>query len=88
MTLITFIMLAQWLAESGFDFGAFANLGVAAAVLFFILSRLEPRLRQIETSIDRVTRALMLVVVALPDAKHAEKEQAHALILEIDKKGG
>lgn len=85
--MLTMILLAQWLAESGFDLGAFANLGVAAGVLFFLLTRLEPRLRAIETAINTQSKAMILVTLALPNINHSEKEQAHALLREIDKKG-
>lgn len=87
MTFIGLIMLAQWLAESGFDFSPLVNTGVAAGVLFFLLTRLEPRLRSIETAINTQSKAMILVTLALPNINHSEKEQAHALLREIDKKG-
>lgn len=87
MTINPLLVLAQWLAESGFDFSPLLNTGVAAGVLFFLLTRLEPRLRAIENSINTQSKAMILVVLAFPNINNAEKDQAHALLREIDKKG-
>ena len=57
-------------------------------ILAFILFRLEPRLREIEASINRINRSLLIALVALPQAKESEKEQARNILKEIEKKGG
>lgn len=87
MTLITLIILAQWLAESGFDLAPFASSGVAGLILAFVLFRLEPRLRSIENAVNSHSKALIIVALALPNINNSEKEQAHAILREIEKKG-
>lgn len=75
--------------SEGYDFGPIVNTSVAVAVLAFMLVKLEPRLRAIESSIDRVTRALMLVVVSIPSENNkAAREQADAITREVEKKKG
>lgn len=80
--------VAQHLAEAGFDFQTLTNNGVSFAILAFILVKLEPRLRQIETSIDRLAKALMLTKIAHPDANHSGKEEAREILRELEEKTG
>jgi hypothetical protein len=84
--MLFFSIFGELLAVDGFDFSPLLNTGVAAAVLAFLLIKLEPRLRGIESSIDRVTRALMIVVISLPEARRAERDQAQGIMDEIEKK--
>lgn len=79
------IIAAPFVLAAG-DFGEFApliNAGGLAAVLVFVLSKLEPRLRSIETSIDRMSRALLLVVVSKDGPSTAEREQAQIILDEL-----
>lgn len=80
------LILALWIAEVGFDMGPLINTSVAAAVLMFMLVKLEPRLRAIESSIDRSARALLLIVVSHPDSTGVQREQARDILKELDEK--
>lgn len=68
------------------DYGEFSpliNAGGLAAVLAFILMKLEPRLRSIENAIDRMSRALLLVVISKDGPSIAEREQAQIILGEL-----
>lgn len=69
----------------GLDVNPFLNGGVAVAVLAFILMKLEPRLRSIENAIDRMSRALLLVVISKDGPSTAEREQAQIILGELGK---
>lgn len=86
MITLAIIFMSVWLAESGFDFSPILNTGVAACVLAFMLVKLEPRLRAIESSIDRSARALLLIVVSHPDSTNVQREQAKDILRELDEK--
>lgn len=71
---------------------ALFQMGVAGVLLWWFMSRSEPRLRAIEASIDRITRALIVLSFAISNAleainwNHASsiKPQAHAIEKELD----
>lgn len=86
MILLPFILISMIIAEGGFDMGPLINTSVAAAVLMFMLVKLEPRLRAIESSIDRSARALLLIVVSHPDSTGVQQEQAREILKELDEK--
>lgn len=69
------------------DFAPLVNAFGIAAVLAFVLTKLEPRLRNIETAIDRMSRALLLVVVSKDGPSTAEREQAQIILDELGEKG-
>jgi hypothetical protein len=60
------------------------QLGGVGGCLIWFMFRSEPRLRQIEASIDRMARSIMLLVGSLPSANPAQKIQAEGIIREID----
>lgn len=60
------------------------QLGGVGGCLVWFMFRSEPRLRAIESAIDRMARSIMLLVGALPSANEAQKLQAKGLIREID----
>lgn len=60
------------------------QLGGVGGCLVWFMFRSEPRLRAIESAIDRMSRSLMLLVGSLPSANEAQKQQAKALIREVD----
>lgn len=60
------------------------QLGACGAVLAWFMFRSEPRLRAIEAAIDRMARAVLLLVVALPGANPASKESAKDILRELD----
>lgn len=86
MMTLAIIFVSVWLADAGFDFSPLLNTGVAACVLAFMLIKLEPRLRAIESSIDRSARALLLIVVSYPDSTNVQREQARDILKELDDK--
>lgn len=68
---------AEWLT-------ALTNVGVAGAMLIWFATRVEARIRGMENASNRTTRAVLLLVISLRSANDAAKEQAHAIIKEID----
>lgn len=60
------------------------QLGGVGGCLIWFMFRSEPRLRSIESAIDRMARSIMLLVGSLPSANDAQKLQARGLIREID----
>lgn len=59
------------------------NFGAIGSVLAWMLWRSDSRLERIERSLDRLTRAQMLLLVAQPDLEAPIKAQAHALLREM-----
>lgn len=73
-------------AIDGVDATPFINgLGIAG-VLAYILIKMDPRLRAIEVSIDRLARAMMLLKISHPDCSRSEREEAKEVIRELDEK--
>lgn len=60
------------------------QLGAVGACLAWFMFRSEPRLRAIEGAIDRMARAILLLVIALPNATAATREQAKGIQQELD----
>lgn len=73
-------------ALDGMDVTPFINGMGIAGVLAFILIKMDPRLRSIETSIDRLARAMMLLKISHPDCSRSEREEAHDILKELDEK--
>lgn len=60
------------------------NSGAIGVVLLWFMLRMEPRMRGIEASIDRIARALMIAVIALRGVDRAIAEQAQEIVNEVD----
>lgn len=60
------------------------QLGGIGGCLVWFMFRSEPRLRAIEASIDRMARAILLLVVSLPQANSSTKQQAMDIGKELD----
>ena len=82
--MIILLAIAFQLAAEGFDLAPLFNTGGAVAVLAFVLFRLEPRLRGIEKSNDRMTRALLVVTMSLKHLDDLHHEQAQKILDEIE----
>ncbi len=61
------------------------QLGGVGACLAWFMFRSEPRLRAIEAAIDRMSRAILLIVGSVPSASDVQKQQAKDLTAEIEK---
>ena len=60
------------------------NLGAIGCVLLWFLLRSEPRMKGIEAAIDRQSRAMLTMIIAMRGVPDYIKEQATAQIAEID----
>jgi hypothetical protein len=60
------------------------NLGAVGCVLAWFMFRMEPRLRRMEQAIDRMSRAIMLAALSMKGVSPALKEQATAVLKEIE----
>lgn len=65
-----------------------ANFGAIGVVLAWVLWRIEPQLRQLERAVDRLTRAQMLTLLALPEVEEPIKRQAQTVLRELDRING
>lgn len=70
-------------AVDGADYMPLLDRGVAVLGFVYVVTRLEPRLRAIETSIDRLVRALM---VAQHHMGQTEREQNLKIVEELERK--
>lgn len=64
--------------------GLLIQAGVAGVVLAWFMFRTEARLKGIENAVDRMARANLLLVLSLRDVNNAAKNEASAVIKEID----
>lgn len=55
-------------------------------MLLWFLLRAEPRFKGIEDAIDRQSRAVLLLIVSIPQIPNYLKEQAQGIVREIDEK--
>lgn len=62
------------------------NTGPIGAILVWFMLRNEPRLRAIEASIDRIARALMIVVTAMKMLDKALVDEAQQILDEVKNK--
>lgn len=60
------------------------NLGAIGCVLLWFMLRMEPRIRKLEESNDRLGKMLGYVVIALKSTTPAVREQVEQVIKEID----
>lgn len=69
----------------GPDWVAFiAQTGVAGAVLVWFMFRVETILKGMIAAMDRFSRAMLLIVIALKQAPPGVKDQAAEVIRELD----
>ena len=84
IALILFSVPAWILADAaslGLDWGTLIKDTGLAGICGYVLIRLEPRLRAIESAIDRLAQLLHLIFEKLPDSMSAVREvatKAHA----------
>lgn len=70
--------------SAGFDWGELIKAGGIAAICAFVLVRLEPRLRGVESAIDRLTRMIAVMLGELPHVIEAVKTQCSDMRRELD----
>ncbi len=58
--------------------------GILSGVLSWFMLRNEVRLRGVENSNNRMTRAVLLLVVSLQQANAATKAEARSILAEVD----
>lgn len=68
------------------DTGALVQLGVAGVMLGWFMYRVEHRMDRGERAIDRLSRSLLLDLVARADTTEAVKAQARQVLGEIPAK--
>lgn len=76
--------LVVGVTESPANWVQIINTAGVAGVLVWFLYKLEPRLRAIESSNDRQTRAIIVLTIAFEGASKASKIQAKAIEVELD----
>jgi hypothetical protein len=59
--------------------------GIGVAVIAWLLFRTEPRLRQLERAIDRLTRSVLILILTVKMADKSAKEEAGKIGEEIQK---
>lgn len=64
--------------------GSLVQVGAVGAILAWFLIRLEPRLHQMERSIDRFSRVMLLDVLSRPQVPAAVKRQAEGILTDMD----
>lgn len=77
------MFLAHFAAVEGIDYMPLLDRGVAVLGFAYVVTRLEPRLRAIEASLDRMVRALM---VSQHHMGQTEREQNLKIVEELDRK--
>lgn len=65
-----------------------ANVGVPGAMLIWFATRMETRIKSIESGSNRQTRAMLLLVISLRSANDETKTQARAILREVDQAEG
>lgn len=65
-----------------------ANIGAVGLILGYVLWQISPRLERIERAIDMNSRSLLLDIVSRTDVSDVMKEQARAMIRQIETKHG
>jgi hypothetical protein len=75
--------LADALGSLGVELTPLLNLGAVGAIAGYLLLKNEPRLKGVEQAVDRLTRGLMLSVLANEHASLQQKAQATELLQEL-----
>jgi hypothetical protein len=83
LALLISLILAETLPE-GFSFMPLINIGAVGVILAFVLWKLEPRMRGAECAIDRLTRAIAIMLTELPHVLEGAKRQCSQLNTELD----
>lgn len=78
-------ILAQIAADWG---GTIAQFGVAGSMLFWFATRVESRMKAMETSIDRMAKAAILQILSYERHETTIGIQAKSMLAEIDRKEG
>lgn len=64
--------------------GPLINLGAVGCVLAWFMFKAEPRLKGLEESIDRNTRALLLAIISIEGLSPGVKDQVNTLLKEVE----
>jgi hypothetical protein len=70
------------------DLAPLANIGAVGLILGYVLWQISPRLERIERAIDMNSRSLLLDIVSRTDVSDVMKDQARAMIRQIETKHG
>lgn len=83
--LVVFLIphLADALGSLGVELTPLLNLGAVGAIAGYLLLKNEPRLKGVEQAVDRLTRGLMLSVLANEQVSLQLKAQATELLSEL-----
>ncbi len=83
-------MFPAFIAEGVIDWSGVAvqagAAGVAIIMLRWFMTDQNVRMKAMENADDRMARAVLILVIALRNANEAAKEEAKAIIKEIDDK--
>src|SRR5207249_11251655 len=66
------------------DFSQYFQLGVAGVILAWFMFKVTPELEAIRDSINRITRALLLMTLELPEGSEAARREARAMLDDIN----
>lgn len=72
-------------AVTGFDWSPLLNMGGVGLVLVWFLWKAEPRMRAIESAIDRNSRSILILLLEISRTTPEAKIQANAVVTEIEK---
>ncbi len=70
-------------AVSSFDFSPLVNLGAMGVVLAWMLWKAEPRMRAVESAIDRQSAAILILLLEIDRTTPEAKRQATVVMEEI-----
>lgn len=71
--------LAESSASGGFDFMPLLNLGAIGFVLAWFLWKADPRMRAIESAVDRLADAVLILLLEIDRTTPQAKAQAEVL---------
>jgi hypothetical protein len=72
------------LADMAFDLSPLTSVGGVGVVLAWMLWKSEPRLKAIESAVDRCNRTVLMLMLEIERTSPQAKEQATALLKEIE----
>lgn len=65
-----------------------AQLGVAGGMLIWFATRVESRMKAMESAVDRMAKAALLQILSFEQHETTIKAQAKAMLIEIESKNG
>jgi hypothetical protein len=87
LTAVAVVGAAGFLAEvdSFAPWAPLINMGGVGAVLVWFLWKADPRMRAIESSVDRNTQSILILLLEIDRTSPQAKEQAQAVLADIKK---